>query len=255
MRLLFKLRANKSVVQKVFMAKYYNAMNSHIYQLLSKEETFRQLHAAKSFKGFCFGNLYPSREGEKREKIESTIKEGSLYNLAISSPIPKMIEALFFGIGDGEILNLGEGSFTVEEVWLKNFAVGRNDSLDTASIINLTTQVDGRIRSLLFSKSRQEYLDQLRKNLIRKHNALTKASVHEAFPLFDGVEVKLNRERIYAIPITFETGRQFNCFGEKLSFRFNSISDSQLAIFQTCFDAGFGERNSYGMGFMVVKGR
>jgi CRISPR/Cas system endoribonuclease Cas6 (RAMP superfamily) len=36
-------------------------------------------------------------------------------------------------------------------------------------------------------------------------------------------------------------------------FKFNGISNEQLEIFQTLFDAGFGERTTFGAGYMIER--
>ena len=99
----------------------------------------------------------------------------------------------------------------------------------------------------------------LRKNLLNKFNFFNKTKIDIKFSLFDNVNIKLYEKRKEgSIPIFFRNNQKndsFKIIGNKLIFEFKNISEQQLKIFQFCFDIGFGERNSYGMGFMAEKRR
>ena len=58
MRIVLQLEANRTISQRDFSAKYFNAMNGFIYELLSKNDSLKELHLSNKFKGFCFSNLH-----------------------------------------------------------------------------------------------------------------------------------------------------------------------------------------------------
>jgi CRISPR-associated endoribonuclease Cas6 len=218
-------------------------MNGFIYELFSKNDSLKELHPSKQFKGFCFSNLH---------KISNQkIMEGDTYKMTISSSNPKIIETLFFSIKENDLIELGEGSFNVQEIRVNPILLKANDLIETLSIINLTDQVDGKIKSVDFEADKDKFISKLKSNLIQKYNQLRFADLSLDYSLFENVEIKFLRK--FSIPIISKEHGKFNAIGPKLSFKFNNISPEQLAIFQVCFDAGFGERNSYGMGMMVKR--
>ena len=71
--------------------------------------------------------------------------------------------------------------------------------------------------------------------------------------VFDNIEVStIGRRFEFAVPLDFDQ-TTFNVIGEKLSMKVNDVTEEQLKVLQTGFDAGFGERNSYGFGFMMKR--
>ncbi|MFH0876484.1 MAG: CRISPR-associated endoribonuclease Cas6 [archaeon] len=244
MRLILKLKSNKEVSQREFMEKYYCSVNGFIYKKLEANPTLINLHDNNSFKGFCFGNIYPVKNG--RFELD---KE---YNLVVSSINPKIIETLFFAIKEGDVINLGEGSFTSAGIEVRNFVLRNTDRIETLSIINLTEQVNGKIHAIDYESDKEKYIVHLKNNLIRKYNKLTGNSIIEDFLLFENVEIGKIKVGKYSIRMLFDDNKIWNAIGYKLYFKFNNITQEQLAIFQVCFDAGFGERNGFGMGMMVT---
>ena len=113
MRIILQLEANKTVSQDIFCRKYNQALNGKIYEFLAKSGGLQGLHDKKDFKGFCFSSLYPV--------LNKEIKEKNQYFITISSSVPKIIETLFFSFKVGEMVNLGEGSFTILNVEIKQF--------------------------------------------------------------------------------------------------------------------------------------
>ena len=244
MRLMLKLQAQKDVAQKEFQEKYPSSMNSFLYGCLEQKENFSKLHDENKFKGFCFGNLHPV----KNKKI----KQDEVYSVTISSSNPQIIETLFFTIKVDESVNLGEGSFKIVESGIQRIELEENSTLETLSVINVTENNEGNIKALSYLREKEKYLEGLRKNLIRKYNSLKNKSVDESFDLFEGIEIKPIKGKEHAIPILFDN-KKFNCIGNKLSFKIKELNETQREVFQTCLDAGFGERNSYGMGFMLAR--
>ena len=108
-----------------------------------------------------------------------------------------------------------------------------------------------------YNDDKQMYLTHLKDNLIKKYNYFTHSNTTTDFDLFSNVEIEEYSKRAEAsFPIYFdndESKKKFNVIGSKLRFIFKGISDEQLKIFQYVFDMGFGERTSFGAGFMVER--
>jgi CRISPR-associated endoribonuclease Cas6 len=245
MRLILKLKANKTASQKETYSKFFTTMHGFIYGKL-QDSKLRDIHNKRSFKGFCFGYLYPVRN--------ESIDEGKGYSIVVSSPLPCLIQELFFRLEEGEIINLGETSFALDAFCVKQFNLSLNSTIETVTIINLTKHEKDKIIALNYNN--QDYLEALRKNLIRKYNSFNQDRIEENFPLFENIDISLMKKGKFAVPLLLHNGEKDNKFtviGNKLRFKFNNISEKQLRILQFCFDAGFGERNTYGMGFMIVR--
>ncbi len=246
MRLILSLRSNKTINQKNFEEKYHTAMHGFLYKQLLPH--FPNLHEEKSYGVFCFGNLFPIEN--------SLIKEGGTYKVVITSPLPEVIEKLFFSISLEKLVNLGEASFTVLEKKIKIITLKKHSSIENISPIQITIKENEVIKSLKFGDAR--YLDCLRKNLIRKYNFFSGGSkLDEEFQLFENVIIETYPHKAEAsFPIYFynkEKNDKFYIIGSKLIFHFKGINETQLKAFQTCFDAGFGERTTYGAGFVIER--
>ena len=61
------------------------------------------------------------------------------------------------------------------------------------------------------------------------------------------------RKAIVSDDAIFAKNDKFIIAGSKIVLKFKNISEEQLKILQLCFDAGFGERTSYGAGFMIER--
>lgn len=237
MRLIIELQALKSIKQKDLARKYPIALNGFLYKVLSSSNKFKGLHDKKDIKGFSFSTIHPMQD----------IREGNHYRIIVSATA-QIIETLFFGIKT-EKLNLGEGHFIVNNVSVEKRELTNIDTIETPFFLNLTKQVDGKIKPILYGD--ENYLDQLQKNLLHKYNQIH--GIKQDISLFENVNVKnIGHRQTYAMPLEFDKGK-FTVIGNKLSFKFNNITDEQLKVFQTCLDTGFGERCSYGFGFMVKK--
>ncbi len=246
MRLILHLRANNSTPQEGVYNKYNTAMHGFIYQKLN-ETSFGNLHGVKHYKPFCFGNIFPIKDGK--------IRNGENYKVVITSPDSEFIQGIFFNLQEGEVVNLGEMSFTLEKFFVKMINIGNDSILENITPINITKHDNKSIKPVFFED--KEFLNLLKKNIIKKYNFFNKTKVDKDFDLFDQVEiVPYKKKSKSSFPIYFyNKGKNdsFNVMGSKIVFKLNNISDNQLKIFQFSFDLGFGERTSYGAGFMVER--
>lgn len=236
MRLSLKLKSISTVLQRDFHSRYFTDFHGFVYQTMKTEKAL-----------FSFSNLFPVK-GQK-------VVQDEYYNVLISSSIPSVIEKIFFGLKIGEKINIGELSFLLEEVKLVTRQLKNDSVIESINVINLTKHTENRIRAIKYDQ--EGYKGFLKQSLIRKYNRITGNSVSEDFDLFSNVDISLHEKHPTAsFPINFYNkgkNKSFNVIGNKLVFTFKGISDEQLKIFQVCYDAGFGERCSYGAGFMVER--
>ncbi len=241
------MEANKDVVQnKTNNSKYYTGMHGWIYKKL-KGTKFDDLHSKKEFKPFCFGNLYPIKKEE--------IKEGNIYKVWVSSPDENFIQTIFFNISEGEHINLGEYSFTldnykvIESEKIRPFSI-----LESPTFINVTKSKKGGYKALNFLEEKEEFLEKLKINLIRKYNQFKEGDVDMKYDLFKNCLVEAKENSFVSVEMNIykdDEKHNFKVIGNQLRFKLGAISKLQNKIFHLGYEVGFGERNTYGMGFMI----
>ena len=236
MRLKVQMVSLKTVSQEHFHKQYFTDMHGFLAPIAGKDEDYGK---------FCFGNLFPI--------TEQKIIEGKNYNVIISSPEPKIIEKLFFSFEIDKLINIGELQFKVVEIGLEPRKLRNNSIIESISPVNLTIHDEDRIRFLKYDNN--GYIKHLEKNLLGKYRFLRGKECSEK--LFENIDVFEHEKHPFAsFQINFFNkgeNTNFKCCGSKLVFKFKGISDSQLEVFQTLFDAGFGERTTFGAGVMVVR--
>ena len=244
MRLVLRLKSLNTASQQLTLSKYFSAMHGWIYKKLENSD-FNSIYESKSYKPFCFSNLYPV----KNQKII----ENNNYNIIISTPIPKLIETLFFNTAMDEKVNLGELSFKLEKMEvMTNIKITPFSIIETPTFINITVKKNNKATALDFNQNKNLFLEQLSKNLINKYNFFTKSNISTNINLFSqNVLVEPILKNKYALPLVTHDQQKFLAIGHKLRFKLGNISDTQQKVFNYCFDLGFGEKNTYGLGFMI----
>ncbi len=248
MRIILKLKARNSIKQDDFLLKFHSAMHGFVYDKLKSNKKLKELHDKKEYAQFCFGNVYPIKNKE--------IKQREHYKIIISSPNPEVIQQLFFSIKKNQIINLGEGSFELEDASVIQKKLGKNDIIESVTPINLTVQEDGKIKAIKFSEQPERFKELLSKNLIKKYNYLkeekTSLTPDEVLKNVH-IESYKRKEASFKIAVGENHNKFFAVIGSKIVLKFNNIGNEQLKVFQYVFDLGFGERTSYGAGFMIKR--
>jgi len=248
MRLILKLESNKNVLQnRGNNSKFYVGMHGWLYNKL-KNTDFSGLYFDEGFKPFCFSNLFLIKD--------AAIQEKQIYNLIISSPNEMFMVALLSQINLGEVINLGEYSFKLisyKPLGKRNFFEGI--LLENETIMGLSINENSKTRSITLSSSSTMFRNNLAKNLIRKYNQFSKEQINEDFDLWQNVEIKEIPDTEKAVKINFikNSDNWFNVIGARYRFKLGKINETQKRILELCYDLGFGERNSFGFGFMNIK--
>jgi CRISPR-associated endoribonuclease Cas6 len=236
MRIQLSLKATKTVPQEHFFSQYFTDMHGFLTSIAGKDEKYGK---------FCFGNLFPI----ENQRIETD----KTYSVIISSSEPDIIEKIFFSIDTDEVLNIGELQFRIQDIQVMKPELNSNRIIESISPINITTHENGKIRFHKFNE--ENYLQLLQKNILNKYEFLR--GKKPQIDLFENIEIKpYEKQPFCCFQINFfnkEKNKNFKVCGNKLVFKFKNISQEQLEIFQTIYDAGIGERTTYGAGFMIQR--
>ncbi len=250
MRILLQLKAIRDVTQnKINNSKFYTGMHGWIYDKL-KQTRYEELHSKKNFKPFCFSNLYPVKG--------QIIEEGKIYRTWISSPDEMLIISILSNIRINEKVNFGEYSFQLLGLIPKpSYRVDNFTLLTTETITNVCLPVQGSLKpkAITLKKDKNKFQELLKKNIIRKYNQFSDEKVTEDFNLWNNVEITEIPDTESAVKINFvdQDDNWFNVIGSRYRFNLGKLNDKQRQIFQLVHDLGFGERNTFGFGFVNVK--
>lgn len=244
MRLLIELEALSDCIYDL---KYHHKLQGFLYGLL-KGSVYRDLHDGRSYKFFSFSNIFPSVD----------MHVGDVRRFLFSSPDSRLIHVFKEQLNGSRRVNIGEMSFRVENISVLKPKVQQSCVLATG------TPIVTRIPKANYVKYgikppkdypyvywRKQYpfdafIKQLEDNLFKKYNMFYGASV-ESFPLFEQFVFKKQVCNHVIIK-----GREIKVFGSLWSFNFNLISGDKRKIIQFGLDAGFGEMNSLGFGFINI---
>lgn len=244
MRLLVEL---ESVCDCIYDLRYYHKLQGFLYGLL-RDTAYRDLHNKRGYKFFSFSNIFSS----------SDMRAGDIRHFLISSPDPRLIHVFEEQLGKSTQMNVGEMSFKIKNICVLKPRIQRSCILATG------TPIVVRIPKVNYAKYgikppkdypyvywRKQYpfdafIKQLEDNLFKKYNMFHGASI-EPSPLFEQFVFKKQVCNHVVIK-----GREIKVFGSLWRFIFNHISGNKKRIIQFGLDAGLGELNSLGFGFVNV---
>lgn len=253
MRILLKLKA---IRECEYDNKYYHKLQGFVYGLL-KDTEYRVLHNKKGYKFFCFSNIFP----------RGNIKAGDVRNLIISSPDTYFIKLIEKKVNEfidkGQTILIGEMAFRIEnykvfEIKLKKRHLSIVSS--TPIIIRIPEKnyekygIEDKKRRYVYWRPKyglESFLAQIQSNLFKKYKEFYKEDIEE-FPIFEILQM-LNKNPVVVSVII--DGKEYKVTGSLWRFEFMHLEGRKKRILQFGIDAGFGERNSLGFGFMNVEYR
>ena len=218
-------------------------VQSFIYYLLRGSD-YDDLHKRSGFKFFCFSDIFPIGDfvvGERKRLI-------------VSSPDSDFIDALAEGIVDNDfVFELGSKGFEVVD--LKKFDLEPNGVFISGSPVVL--HIDNR-RSLYFTMRRKPdimfFLERVKDNALKKFNAFYGSDFFFEGPIFDKLVFKKDVATVF-----WKDGKKITVLGtvwEELSYVRNLRRDGGrefYKFYKFILDAGLGEKNSLGFGFLNPK--
>jgi CRISPR-associated endoribonuclease Cas6 len=249
MRIFLKLKSTKNCDYDL---KYFHKLQGFVYRLL-RDTDYGILHDKKGYKFFCFSNIFPI----------GNVKVGEERNLIISSPdrvfIKLLEEKIRKMMDDNAKINIGEYEFEIEDVSTFRVKLRKNINLVSATPIvvripeknyeRYNIPVEFRKRRYVYWRpqySFEAFLKQLEENLIKKYNEFHKTDF-EIESIFE--VLKFDKPVVNHVIIK---GKEKVIIGSIWQFQFSYLNLEQKKILEFGIDAGFGERNSLGFGFMNV---
>jgi len=247
MRLILSL---SSLKECAYDMQYYHKLQGFIYSLI-KNTVYEKLHDKNGYKFFCFSNIMPPLD----------MKEGEKRTIIISSPDSALIKLIKYQIEEkyaDNPINIGEYSFELEKTQLLKPKINNNCTLITGTPIIIRIPKENYEKYGIKPKKpynyvfwRSEYafealIKQLEENLIKKYNLFYKRKVEQK-PFFE--QFILQKEVCNHIIID---GEEHRVFGSLWKFPFSFLNIKKRKLLEFGLDAGFGELNSLGFGFMNV---
>ncbi|MEM4359420.1 MAG: CRISPR-associated endoribonuclease Cas6 [Candidatus Bilamarchaeaceae archaeon] len=245
MRLMLNL---ESVLDASYDYKYYHKVQGLIYNSL-RDTKFSHLHDSGVYKYFCFSNIFPIGD----------FKKGDKRKLIISSPNSLFIETLKEKLSQKDEIHIGDLAFRIDSMKTFEIKFPRRVTLINSTPIILRIKPENAQKFGITRKAKEIYwrpgdpidlfIKQLEDNIIKKYNYYNRIKLTEEFPLFEILEFDKAVVNHFIV-----NGREKLAFGSIWKFKFNDLSyDKQKKnLLKFAVDCGFGERNTFGFGFMNV---
>jgi len=246
LRLLLTLRA---MADQKDISLEYHKLQGFVYGLLGACG-YTGIHDKKGYKYFCFSNLFPYGD----------MKEGDTRRFIISSPSPDLIDAIAGYIAEcsGSPVHIGDGSFTIEKWRRLKISLPRSPvTIATATPIIIripernydiygVPEDERRPRYVYWRPaiSFDAFVKQLTVNLLKKYNGFygTQVAVENLFEQF------FFRKEVHTRIII--EGKSYGVAASLWRFSWSYMNPVQKMVIEFGLDAGFGERNSFGFGFV-----
>lgn len=227
MRLILKFKNKK--INPNSISKF--TVQGFIYSLL-KNSRYNFLHDMQGFKFFCFSNIFESN---------------NVYNLIISSPSRELIKTLYHSLKTIDEFNLGIYKFHIKDCRIIKTPKRFNYFKSSTPIVLFHNQT---MSNHCYSFKNDDinytwFFERLKDNALKKYNAYYDDEYYFEEPLFSSFsfkkEVAMNFERY---------NNKFLLIGslwDNLTFE---VTKENRKFYEFIYDAGLGEKNSTGMGFL-----
>ena len=237
MRLLLSLESLKN---SFYDLKYHHKFQGFVYSHI--RPYYEELHDKKGYKFFCFSNLFPIGD----------MKKGDKKIWIISSPDRAMIKWLNANLPDK--VNLGEMQFKLAETKIFDIKIKKRMQLISATPITIRIprwqferyNIKENKKYVYWRKNYpfEAFIKQLEDNLFNKFNDFYHKEI-QRFPIF---EYFIFKKQVCNHVII--ENKEVKIIGSIWEFIFRNIDKKKREIIKLGIDSGFGERNSFGFGFI-----
>lgn len=236
MRLLIEL---ESRIKTKIIFPFYLQIQGLMYNLLRNTE-FGDIHNKKSYKFFCFSNIFSEKSCSSEFFTKSQV-----YNLIISSPDKNFLKALCQKFIEKEEITIEQAKFNLKEVKFLNLRFSKNFKIISISpiIIRIPKEKykDYGISPeptypYLFWRPRypfQAFIKQLEDNIFKKYKEFYHRDIKE-FPIFQ----KFFFKKSVSIPLKIHN-RKVNFIGSLWEFHFDFLDKKTKKILEFALDCGF----------------
>jgi CRISPR-associated endoribonuclease Cas6 len=254
LRILLDLEALND--QQVLSASEYHKIQGFVYDQLISNTDFKGIHNLKSYKFFCFSNIFPP----------SIVKAGQIRHLLLSSPNTDLINSIFSYIKDNliddKIVDIGEQQYHIKSLELLEVKI-----VDESCVIRTSTPVSVRMSEKSYSIYKIQNEDRKKKflywrsnlspdiflaliinNALSKYKEFYKKDINKEDIQSIIQSTVLLKEVVIHIPIDTYTIKIPASFWR---FHFINLKNEYNKEFlEFLLDTGIGERNSAGLGFL-----
>ncbi|AAT42639.1 CRISPR-associated endoribonuclease Cas6 [Picrophilus oshimae] len=193
------------------------------------------IHDGNSIRFFSFSDVFPY----------NYVKKDLIYNFMISSPVDRIINSIYDVLNKNKYFYLSGYKFNIAEI--KKFDVNISKSFITGSpIVLYLDNRKNRYFSIRNGDSIAFFIKRLKENAIKKFNIFYNDEISMNHLLFD--KMKFHKE----VSVLLNKGtKNFNIIGTmwyKLDLL--RLRRSEVKFYKFIMDAGLGEKNSLGFGFI-----
>lgn len=253
MRLLVRLRAEADAV---YDDTYHRGLAGRIWRALD-DERFDELHDRSEPTGLSFSNPFPV----------GPIEEGDRLNVLIAAADDTPLRAIGADLVSNREFNVREMAFTVEEITGISPDVGEPGTegiLETATglVVRIPHwkfddyEIDAPSDAPEFWKPEhtlEPLRVQLENNLDRKHGLYCPEHLPGPSDVEGDLFTTYEHIKTYALPVTVTEGVTETHVLSKFRFGYRVRDDDHRRHLNLTLDAGLGERNSLGFGFVNVR--
>jgi len=230
MRLIIKFSSiEKAVPISYFINKF--TIQGFFYYLFLLSEKLKYKHEEKGIKFFCFSDVF---------------MKDNYYYLLFSSPSKEIVNEVYSVLKKLEYFYIGYTLFKKESVKKINLKIGKRIQWETGSPV--VVYYKDRPFSFVKDKEWDVFFQRLRENAIKKFEIFYGEKI-EIDEIFDRVEFK----KSVSIPLQKDE-RKFLIFGSTWKLLEKSyVGKNERRFYKFIMDAGIGEKNSLGFGFVSPK--
>lgn len=231
MRLMLSFEANEP-----FLRPNKHAVQGFIYSML-KGTPYGERHDEPKFKFFTFSDFFRDREGR--------------HCLIISSPDPEFIKALAENLDGRESVHIGKNELKIAGV--KRFKLPLREAFQTGSPIVLYRNAErNEYFKLHEHRDLRFFLERLKENAEKKYAAFYGEEFHLEGPIFDRMMPKLRGNGKLDVYVkVVKNGKPFPVIGSNWELlEKHRIGADERRFYRFIMEAGLGEKNSLGFGFL-----
>ena len=229
--------------QFVYDNTYNHKLQGRLYHDLHRAG-YDEIHSDQGPKLFSYSNPFPPRNGA----------EGDDRRLLFASTDPEMVTGVAYGLCSNSELNIGEMAFEVQEAFTIEPAVGEHGELVTGTPIVLRFGTEKAREFGIDTEHERTYwrpehgmnlfFDRLYENLQHKYRLAYDEPPPES-PYFS----EYSLDRSISKPVAY-ADNEVTYIGSEWTFAYEVESAGHRRILDLALDAGLGELNGLGFGFV-----
>lgn len=241
MRLKIYLKSENGIINIPF--NYNHILSSVVYNMIDDIGFASKLHSGKSFKFFCFSQIFISRP--KRVDGGFVSRNGSI-SFIISSPNDDLITELVNGLAHNQSVNfIGQSLLVTKCEILKNPQFGNRMHFNTLSPIIVTTQreIDGVLKEWDLAPG-DDFFKGIEKNLVKKYQKFYNLeSVNKK------VKVSSDMRYVKRKRISINKGEVTTYHR---AYLMDIILEGDSDLIRFAYDCGLSSKNSQGFGMIEL---